>query len=185
MLTGLTGICEGAKVAALAMTFKLIESAQRRWRMVNAQHLVALVRASATFVNDELLERPGDPSREASSPANCSRRRRLPKPPKDLDPQVLTITPHGLRGSQPRSPILGAQYRSAHQSYPASTNNGRRATRGLIRSRRLVRLGRLGEQDMPPPFSSQRRRAADESGAYPGCSKASSRITTGQRKTST
>jgi hypothetical protein len=36
--------------------------------MVNAQHLVSLVRASATLVNDELLERPGDPSREASSP---------------------------------------------------------------------------------------------------------------------
>jgi len=27
------------------MAFKLIESAQRRWRMVNAPHLVALVRA--------------------------------------------------------------------------------------------------------------------------------------------
>jgi hypothetical protein len=26
------------------------------------------VRASATFVNDELLERPGDPSPEASTP---------------------------------------------------------------------------------------------------------------------
>ena len=35
----------GSKAAALAMAFKLIESAQRRWRMVNAPHLVALVRA--------------------------------------------------------------------------------------------------------------------------------------------
>lgn len=31
--------------------FKLIESAQQRWRAVNAPHLVALVRAGATFIN--------------------------------------------------------------------------------------------------------------------------------------
>ena len=37
----------GSKAAGLAMAFKLIESAQRRWRMVNAPHLVALVRAGA------------------------------------------------------------------------------------------------------------------------------------------
>ena len=43
------------------MAFKLIESAQRRWRMVNAPHLVALVRAGATFVSGELAERPDDP----------------------------------------------------------------------------------------------------------------------------
>jgi hypothetical protein len=49
----------GSKTAALAMAFKLIESAQRRWRMVNAPHLVALVRAGATFVNGKLVERPG------------------------------------------------------------------------------------------------------------------------------
>ena len=30
------------------MAFKLIESPQRRWRAVNAPHLVALVRAGAT-----------------------------------------------------------------------------------------------------------------------------------------
>ncbi len=42
------------------MAFKLIESAQRRWRMVNAPHLVALVRAGATFVNGKLVERPGE-----------------------------------------------------------------------------------------------------------------------------
>ena len=68
MLTGPIGICGGAKAAALAMAFKLIDSAQRRWRMVNAPHLVALVRAGATFVNGRLVEQPGDPSPEASSP---------------------------------------------------------------------------------------------------------------------
>jgi hypothetical protein len=50
----------GSKAAGLAMPFKLIESAQRRWRMVNAPHLVALVRAGATFVNGKLAERPGE-----------------------------------------------------------------------------------------------------------------------------
>jgi hypothetical protein len=41
------------------MAFKLIESAQDHWRMVNAPHLVALVRAGATFINGKLVERPG------------------------------------------------------------------------------------------------------------------------------
>jgi hypothetical protein len=39
------------------MAFKLIESAQDRWRCVNAPHLVGLVRAGATFVNGKLVER--------------------------------------------------------------------------------------------------------------------------------
>ena len=47
----------GSKAAALGMAFKLIESAQRRWRMVNAPHLVALVRAGAIFHNGVLVER--------------------------------------------------------------------------------------------------------------------------------
>jgi hypothetical protein len=42
------------------MAFKLIEAAQARWRAVNAPHLVALVRAGATFVNGKLLERPAE-----------------------------------------------------------------------------------------------------------------------------
>ncbi|TDE18834.1 IS256 family transposase [Nonomuraea mesophila] len=48
----------GSRAAGLAMTFKLIESAQKRWRAVNAPHLVALVRAGATFVKGKLVERP-------------------------------------------------------------------------------------------------------------------------------
>jgi len=50
----------GSRAAGVAMAFKLIEAAQDRWRMVNAPHLVALVRASALFVNGKLVERPGD-----------------------------------------------------------------------------------------------------------------------------
>ena len=48
----------GSRAAGVAMAFKLIESAQTRWRMVNAPHLVALVRAGALFVNGQLVERP-------------------------------------------------------------------------------------------------------------------------------
>ncbi|MEQ4726177.1 IS256 family transposase, partial [Nonomuraea sp. B19D2] len=44
--------------AGLAMAFKLIESAQSRWRAVNGAHLVALVRAGATFIDGKLVERP-------------------------------------------------------------------------------------------------------------------------------
>jgi hypothetical protein len=44
------------------MAFKLIEAAQDRWRAVNAPHLVALVRAGATFVNGKLVERPDEVS---------------------------------------------------------------------------------------------------------------------------
>jgi transposase-like protein len=50
----------GSRAAGLAMAFKLIMSAQDRWRAVNAPHLVALVRAGATFVNGRLVERSED-----------------------------------------------------------------------------------------------------------------------------
>jgi len=50
----------GSRAAGLAMAFKLIESAQDRWRAVNAPHLAALVRAGATFINGKLVERPGE-----------------------------------------------------------------------------------------------------------------------------
>ena len=42
------------------MAFKLIESGQDRWRAVNTPHLVALVRAGATFIYGKLVERPGE-----------------------------------------------------------------------------------------------------------------------------
>ena len=58
----------GSKAAALAMAFKLIESAQRRWRMVNAPHLVALVRAGSAFVNGKLVERPEDDTAQEAQP---------------------------------------------------------------------------------------------------------------------
>ena len=51
----------GSRAAGVAMAFKLIESAQTRWRAVNAPHLVALVRAGATFTNGKLVERSDEP----------------------------------------------------------------------------------------------------------------------------
>jgi putative transposase len=50
----------GSRAAGVAMVFKLIVSAQARWRAVNGAHLVALVRAGAKFENGKLVERPDD-----------------------------------------------------------------------------------------------------------------------------
>jgi transposase-like protein len=51
----------GSRAAGLAMAFKLIESAQSRWRAVNAPHLVVLVlvRAGARFTAGKLAGQPG------------------------------------------------------------------------------------------------------------------------------
>src|SRR5260370_325547 len=57
----------GSRAAGLAMAFKLIESAQDHWRMVNAPHLVALVRAGATFKNGKLAERPGEQAKQEAA----------------------------------------------------------------------------------------------------------------------
>jgi putative transposase len=50
----------GSKAAGLAMAFKLLESAQQRWRAVNGPHLVALVRAGARFDKGVMVERPDE-----------------------------------------------------------------------------------------------------------------------------
>jgi putative transposase len=50
----------GSRAAGVAMAFKLIESAQARWRAVNAPHLVALVRAGGVFERGVLVERPDE-----------------------------------------------------------------------------------------------------------------------------
>jgi hypothetical protein len=39
------------------MVFKLVESAQARWRAITGAHLVPLVRAGARFENGVLVER--------------------------------------------------------------------------------------------------------------------------------
>jgi hypothetical protein len=52
----------GSRAAGIAMAFKLIESAQHRWRSVNAPHLVPLVRAGATFEKGKGLHKPNGQS---------------------------------------------------------------------------------------------------------------------------
>ncbi|GGZ20763.1 hypothetical protein GCM10010300_75710 [Streptomyces olivaceoviridis] len=47
----------GSPAAALAMVFKLVESAQARWRAITGAPLVALVRSGARFENGILVER--------------------------------------------------------------------------------------------------------------------------------
>jgi len=56
----------GSRAAGIAMAYKLIESAQARWRKLNAPELVALVRAGAIFHKGKLLERPTDITPEPS-----------------------------------------------------------------------------------------------------------------------
>jgi putative transposase len=63
----------GSRAAGIAMAFKLIESAQRRWRAVNAPQLVALVRAGARFDKGRLIERPDDqPDHESGDNAQAA-----------------------------------------------------------------------------------------------------------------
>lgn len=53
----------GSRAAGLAMSYKLIEAAQTRWRTVNAPHLVALVQAGATFKDgQQVKEQPHETS---------------------------------------------------------------------------------------------------------------------------
>jgi transposase-like protein len=47
----------GSRTAGLAMAYKLLATAQARWRCVNAPHQVALVRAGAAFVDGFIIER--------------------------------------------------------------------------------------------------------------------------------
>ena len=47
----------GSPAVALAMMFKLVESAQSRWRAITGSHLVALIRAGAQFETGVLLQR--------------------------------------------------------------------------------------------------------------------------------
>ena len=57
----------GSRAAGLAMAYKLIESAQSRWRAVNAPHLVALVRAGVTFEKGVMVERSEEQDEEVAA----------------------------------------------------------------------------------------------------------------------
>jgi transposase-like protein len=47
----------GSRKAGLAMAYKMLDSAQARWRKITGAELVALVRAGATFIDGKLQER--------------------------------------------------------------------------------------------------------------------------------
>ena len=57
----------GSRAAGLAMAYKLIESAQTRWRAVNAPHLVALVRAGVKFEKGVMVERSEELNEEVAA----------------------------------------------------------------------------------------------------------------------
>ena len=57
----------GSRAAGLAMAYKLIEQAQTRWRMVNAPHLVALVRAGVKFEKGVMAERSEEQDEEVAA----------------------------------------------------------------------------------------------------------------------
>jgi putative transposase len=57
----------GSRAAGLAMAYKLIESAQARWRAVNAPHLVALVRAGVKFEKGVMVERSAEQNEEIAA----------------------------------------------------------------------------------------------------------------------
>ena len=57
----------GSRAAGLAMAYKLIESAQTRWRMVNAPHLVVLVRAGVNFEKGVMVERTDEQNKEVAA----------------------------------------------------------------------------------------------------------------------
>ena len=46
----------GSRKAGLAMAFKLLLAAEKRWRRINAPHLVALVQAGAKFSDGQWQE---------------------------------------------------------------------------------------------------------------------------------
>ncbi len=57
----------GSRAAGLAMAYKLIESAQTRWRAFNAPHLVALVRAGVRFEKGVMIERTEELDEEVAA----------------------------------------------------------------------------------------------------------------------
>jgi putative transposase len=57
----------GSRAAGLAMAYKLIESAQTRWRAVNAPHLVKLVRAGVVFDKGVMVERSEHKHKEVAA----------------------------------------------------------------------------------------------------------------------
>lgn len=58
----------GSRNKGLTMAFKLLDMAQKRWRRLNGNHLLPLVRAGARFVNGEQIEREANDQIVAMKP---------------------------------------------------------------------------------------------------------------------
>ena len=56
----------GSRKAGLAMAYKLLDSAQVRWRRITGAELVPLVRAGATFIDGKLRERSDQSEQETA-----------------------------------------------------------------------------------------------------------------------
>jgi transposase-like protein len=64
----------GSRAAGLAMAYKLVSSAQQRWRKVNSPHLVRLLREGVRFQDGKIVPSVGSkqPISDAEGPAACS-----------------------------------------------------------------------------------------------------------------
>ncbi len=58
----------GSRVAGLAMAFKLLTQAEKRWRRVNSPHLVALVHAGVKFPDGKTRILPDLPDNTVVNP---------------------------------------------------------------------------------------------------------------------
>jgi len=120
----------GSRAAGLAMAFKVIESAQDHWRMVNAPHLVALVRAGATFINGKLAEPPGEAETAAAADAvhgsllRCVRLAGLPVPP--------TVPGPPGRPGAPDCPAGPRRSRARFRQAPRYSARARRSARRAV-----------------------------------------------------
>jgi hypothetical protein len=142
----------GSRSAGLAMAYKLLDAAQARWRCVNAPHLVALVRAEATFVDGFLIER--EDQRYA---ARASFHRRA-------NPQHLTISP---RRCKDLSSILACAARYQQPPERQSRNAIARLIAPLpIGGPPSVHRARVAGRAAMPPL---RRRAPPQSRSYRRC----------------
>jgi len=103
----------GNRAAGVAMAFKLIESAQARWRAVNAPQLVPLVRAGATFKNGNLVvaQRPDPeaPDHRCRDPLRiwvADAREHVPVL-EDRQRHPAAQTPAGLAAKAERDRVIG------------------------------------------------------------------------------
>jgi hypothetical protein len=94
-------------VSALYPRRTIAAAGSENWRMVNAPHLVALVRAGATFINGKIVERPGEEAQPEAAQ-------------KDLDPQ-------GRRSGPPQPPGSGQGSGCTGEETTSSPRKGRGA----------------------------------------------------------